>query len=114
MYPEYLMDLVKKVPQTRAKRLALEKTGKPVFPPMNAEEREDVLSKFHPDYRRDARRKIRVGVNKGEKMTTEVADILEAHSMVKPGLMDLHLSEPDYETDLLIIGGGGAGCWAGF
>ena len=42
----------------------------------------------------------------------EVAEMLEAHSMIEPKLMDIHLREPDYETDLLIIGGGGAGCWA--
>ncbi len=79
---------------------------------MNAEERKDVLSKYHPDFAAGAKRAVRVGPNRGEELTTEVADILEAHSMVEPKLMDIHLQEPDYETDLLIIGGGGAGCWA--
>jgi len=35
---------------------------------------------------------------------------MEAHSRIKPEMFDL--SKPDYETDLLIIGGGGAGCAA--
>jgi succinate dehydrogenase/fumarate reductase flavoprotein subunit len=101
---------LEKVAQTRNKRFELEKSGKPVFPPMSAEEREEVLNKFHPDYKPDARRKIRIGPNKGEPLTTEIADMLESHSRVKPDLFDL--TKTDYETDILIIGGGGAGCAA--
>ena len=59
MYPDYLKGLLEKVEQTRPKRLELAKTGKPVYPPMNAAEREDVLSKFHPDSAADARRASR-------------------------------------------------------
>ncbi len=112
MYPEYLSGLVKLVEKTRPKRLDLALSGQPVFPPMNAEEREDVLSKYHPDYSQGAKRAVRVGPNRGQELTTEVATILEAHSMLRPKLTDTLLIEPDYETDLLIIGGGGAGCWA--
>jgi succinate dehydrogenase/fumarate reductase flavoprotein subunit len=36
--------------------------------------------------------------------------MLESHSRIKPELFDL--KRPDYETDILIIGGGGAGCAA--
>ena len=107
MYPEYMKPSLEKVAQSRNKRFELAKSGKPVFPPMSAEEREDVLSKFHPDYKPESRRKIRIGPNKGESITTEVADMLESHSRINPGLFDL--SSPDYETDILIIGGGGAG-----
>jgi succinate dehydrogenase/fumarate reductase flavoprotein subunit len=110
MYPEYMRPSLEKVAQTRNKRFELEKSGKPVFPPMSAEEREEVLNKFHPDYKPDARRKIRIGPNKGEQLTTEVADMLESHSRIKPDLFNL--TKPDYETDILIIGGGGAGCAA--
>jgi len=110
MYPEYMNESLKKVTQSRNERFELAKSGKPVFPPMSAEEREDVLSKFHPDYKKESRRKIRIGPNKGELITTEVADILESHTRIKPELFDL--SDPDYETDMLIIGGGGAGCAA--
>jgi succinate dehydrogenase/fumarate reductase flavoprotein subunit len=107
MYPEYMNESLEKVTQTRKKRFELAKSGKPVFPPMSAEEREEVLQRFHPDYKPDARKKINVGPNKGEKLTSEVVDILEAHSRIKPEMFDL--SKPDYETDVLIIGGGGAG-----
>jgi len=110
MYPEYMHDSLKKVDETRTRRLELEKSGKAVFPPMTAEERQDVLTKFHPDEKPDARRTIHIGPNKGELLTTEVADMLESHSRIEPRLFDL--ATPDYETDLLIVGGGGAGCAA--
>jgi len=110
MYPEYMSPSLEKVTQTRNKRFELDKLGKPVFPPMSAEEREEVLNKFHPDYKPDARRKIRIGPNKGEVITTEVADMLESHSRIESSMFDL--TKYDYETDVLIIGGGGAGCAA--
>jgi succinate dehydrogenase/fumarate reductase flavoprotein subunit len=110
MYPEYMRDSLKLVEETRAKRLELERSGKPVYRPMTAEEREDVLNRFHPDYKKESRRVVHIGPNKGEELTTEVVDILESHSRIRPELFDL--SKPDYETDLLIIGGGGAGCAA--
>jgi succinate dehydrogenase/fumarate reductase flavoprotein subunit len=103
-------DSLKKVDETRPKRLELEKSVKNVFPPMSAEERQDVLTKFHPDEKPDSRRKIHIGPNKDELLTTEVADILESHSRIDPKLFDL--TTPDYETDILIVGGGGAGCAA--
>ncbi|MGB7294130.1 MAG: FAD-binding protein [Candidatus Aminicenantales bacterium] len=110
MYPEYMKESLNLVEQTRPKRLEIQKSGKPVFPSMTAEEREDVLNKFHPDYRKGSRRVVHIGPNKGEEITTEVADILESHSRIKPELFQLE--KPDYETDILIIGGGGAGCAA--
>ena len=110
MYPEYMHDSLKKVDETRPKRLELEKSVKNVFPPMSAEERQDVLTKFHPDEKPDSRRKIHIGPNKDELLTTEVADILESHTRINPKLFDL--TTPDYETDILIVGGGGAGCAA--
>lgn len=110
MYPDYMQESLKKVVATRNKRFELAKSGKPVYPPMTAEEREDVLNRFHPDFKKEARQKVRIGPNKGEILTTEVAEMLESHSRIKPELFEL--SNPDYETDILIIGGGGAGCAA--
>ena len=110
MYPDYMHDSLKKVDETRQKRLELERSGKHVFPPMTAEERQDVLNKFHPDYKPESRRQVHIGPNKGELLTTEVADILESHSRIESKLFDL--TTPDYETDILIVGAGGAGCAA--
>ncbi|MBU4204394.1 MAG: hypothetical protein KKD59_10680 [Acidobacteria bacterium] len=75
MYPEYMNPSLEKVTKTRQKRFELAKSGKPVFPPMSAEERQDVLNRFHPDYKADARREIHIGPNKGEQLTTEIADM---------------------------------------
>ena len=91
MYPDYLAGLLKEVERTRPRRLDLALSGQPVYPPMNAEERKDVLSSYHPDFAAGAKRAVRVGPNRGEELTTEVADILEAHSMVEPKVMDIHL-----------------------
>jgi succinate dehydrogenase/fumarate reductase flavoprotein subunit len=110
MYPEYMRESLKLVDQTRPKRLELEKSGQPVFKPMTADERDDVLNRFHPDCKKESRRVVHIGPNKGEEITTEVADILESHSRIRPEFFDL--AKPDYETDVLIIGGGGAGCAA--
>jgi succinate dehydrogenase/fumarate reductase flavoprotein subunit len=110
MYPEYMKGSLDLVEQTRSKRLEIQKSGKAVYPPMTAEERQDVLERFHPDYKKEARRVIHIGPNRGESITTEVADMLEAHSRIRPEFFDL--TKPDYETDILIIGGGGAGCAA--
>jgi len=110
MYPEYMAESLLKVAQTRPRRLDLGKKSDPVFPLMTAEERSAVLDGFHPDFMSDARRTIRVGPNCGETLTTEVADLLESHSWLTNRRVDLN--QPDIETDLLIIGGGGAGCSA--
>jgi len=110
MYPEYMHSSLEKVAQSRNRRLDIAKSGKPVYAPMNADEREEVLTKFHPDYRSDARREIRIGVNKGEKLTAEVAEMLESHTRINPD--DFDLTKPDFETDIFIVGGGGAGCAA--
>ena len=108
MYPDYMMKSIQMVEKTRPKRLELaKKQGKQVFPAMSESERQAVLDNFHPDFKKDARREVRVGVNKGESLTTEVADLLESYSRVDPVIFDLN--NPDHETDVLVIGAGSAG-----
>ena len=67
MYPDYLAGLLKEVERTRPRRLDLALSGQPVYPPMNAEERKDVLSKYHPDFAagRQARRPRRPQPRRG-------------------------------------------------
>lgn len=110
MYPDSMRSSLEKVARTRQKRFELARSGGPVFPPMGADERESILTRFHPDYKDDSRRAVRVGPNRGEIMTTEVSEMLESRSRVRPEFFDL--SQPDYETDILIVGGGGGGCAA--
>ena len=110
MYPEYMQASLRKVEKTRSGRLKLAKTSKAIFPLLSAEEAESILNKFHPDFKKGSKRPIKVGPNKGDLITSQVADILEAHPRLN--VDDFNLKEPDYTTELLIIGGGGAGCAA--
>ena len=107
MYPDYMQESLRNVEQTRPERLKLAKSGKEIFSRMSEEEDQEVLEKFHPDYKDEARRKVRVGPNKGERLTTEVADLLESYARVEPE--KFNLEKPDYETDVLVIGAGSAG-----
>jgi len=104
-YTPQLKELMKKVEETRASRVGVN------FPRMSQEERQDVLEKFHPDYIVDGFREIKVGVNKGSRMPTEMADVFESWSRLRNVELDLK-AEPDYDVDVLIIGGGGAGASA--
>ncbi len=108
MYPEYMMESIKMVEKTRPKRLELaKKYGKQVYPGMSESEREEILGKFHPDYKEESRRVVRMGPNKGEKITTEIADLLESYARIDPNIIDLeNITE---ETDVLVIGAGSAG-----
>jgi len=108
MYPDYMMESIRMVERTRPKRLEIaRKMGKSVFPPMSEDERAEVLNKYHPDYKEEARRVLNIGMNKGEKITTKVADMLESYSRIDPDRIDL--SRFDMETDVLVIGAGSAG-----
>lgn len=99
-YPEYMRESIEKVERTRGKRM------KKKHESMSAEEREEILNKYHPDYKKEKKRAISFGPNKGDIMPNELVDLLEAHPLVKPS--DVDLSHIDYDVDLLIIGGGGA------
>jgi len=109
-YPEYMQASLEKVKATRPARLEKAKAGREVVKRMSLAEREEVLSGFHPDYQPDARKPIRIGPNKGDEMTSRVVDLLESYPSINPG--DFDLSNPDYDTDVLIIGAGGGGCMA--
>jgi len=77
---------------------------------MTAEEKDTLLKKFHPDYRAEQFTELRFGPNQGQKVPLELAELLEGESRILHETFDL--TKPDYETDVLIIGGGGAGCSA--
>ncbi|MBT3219661.1 MAG: FAD-binding protein [Proteobacteria bacterium] len=104
-YPKSLNDLIKTVEATRASRVEKKMADQEV-PFMTLDERHNVLQ-HHPDFKETGRRELKVGTNKGYAIAHEMADLLEAKSRVDPALLDL--SNPDYETDVLVLGGGGAG-----
>ena len=104
MYTEEMLESIKKVEAKRAENAAMEPKR------MTAEEKDQVLKENHPDYREDQFDVLTVGPNKGEKAPKELVKMLQSDSRLKDNLPDL--SCPDYETDVLIIGGGGAGASA--
>jgi len=104
-YPEELKKLIKVVESTRAERVEKKKHNEEV-PFLSLDERHKVLD-YHPDFKEEGRREIKVGPSKGYKIAHEMCDLLEAKSRVNPA--DIDLSKIDYETDVLILGGGGAG-----
>jgi len=105
-YTEELKRLIQRVEATRPARVEKKRRGEE-FPLLSLKEREERLRKYHPDFVEGARREIRVGVNKGYAISPEIVNLLEARSRVNPDLIDLN--KIAYETDVLIIGGGGAG-----
>jgi len=104
-YTAELLDLIKRVEATRAKRVERSHKGEE-FPLLSLDERQKRLE-YHPDYKSETRRPITIGPSKGYSITHEMVDLLEAGSRIDPAEVDL--SAPDYETDVLVIGGGGAG-----
>ena len=104
MYSEQFKESLALVEAAREKNISME----PVR--MTAEQKENVLASFHPDYKVDEFSVLKIGPNKGDKVPKELADILQAHSRITKESVDL--DAPDYETDVLVIGGGGAGASA--
>lgn len=100
-YTDEQLASMKKVEATREERL------KNLFPRMSAEEKDAVLKENHPDYTDSAYETLKVGPNKGDKVLHELADLLQGKSRVSGKKIDLQ--NPDYDVDVLVIGGGGAG-----
>jgi len=101
-YPASMEESKRKVEETRPKRL--EKGPADRIP---AEERDALVSKFHPDFIKEQFRELRIGANKGAHAPLEIADLLEGNSRIDPGRIDL--DKVDHDVDVLVIGCGGAG-----
>ena len=104
MFTPEMMESVKKVEATRASRLGMEPRR------MTAEEKDQLLREFHPDYRAEAFEEIKVGPNNGQKANKELVHMLHSNSRLLKEQVDL--SKLDYDVDVLVIGGGGAGASA--
>jgi succinate dehydrogenase / fumarate reductase flavoprotein subunit len=103
-YPAEMQDSIKRVEASRGRRL------KQAVPKLSLAEKATLLETYHPDFRLAEKREIRVGPNKGDMAPKELVDLLESPSRLDPGAIDL--AKVDYKTDVLIIGGGGAGVTA--
>jgi succinate dehydrogenase / fumarate reductase flavoprotein subunit len=103
-YPESMQETIRKLEVTRLSRTQEE------IPLLSLKERQELLQRYHPDYRDGGRREIHVGINQGQRVPHELADLFEGESRVRPNEVDL--SGVKRETDVLIIGGGGGGASA--
>ena len=101
MYGNYLDDAAKIVAEKREENLKFEHAR------LTAEEKDDLLLKFHPDRIKEQFTELKIGPNKGQKAPIELAQMLQAKPRIEPEHIDLN--HVDYETDVLVIGGGGAG-----
>lgn len=104
MYNQEMLDSMQKVAANREANATLEPRR------MTADEKDTLLATYHPDYKENEFAVLQIGPNKGEKVPTELAELLQAHSRVNTA--DIDLDKVDYDVDVLIIGGGGAGASA--
>lgn len=70
---------------------------------------QELLTTYHPDHRAETLTTLQVGPNKGQPCHRQLADMLQADSRIDAS--DLAGASIE-ETDVLVIGGGGAGCAA--
>ncbi len=105
-YTPELKQLIRRVEETRPMRLDQRRRGWE-FPKMSLAEKEERLKRFHPSYKEGSLQELKVGPSKGYRVPPEICNILESWSRIDPD--QINLSRVDYETDVLIIGGGGAG-----
>ncbi len=104
MYTGKMLESMKKVEAARAENVVLEPRR------MTAEEKDLLLKTYHPDYKENEFETLKIGVNAGEKVPTELSALLQAGSRITADSVDL--DKIDYDVDVLIIGGGGAGASA--
>ena len=102
-------------PQDFQESLAKLESGRPFrlgqdIPRLIEEERGRLIADYHPDSRPEAMEELRLGANRGQRVPREFARVVEAYSLLTPDR--LNLKEPDYQVDMLVVGGGGAGCAA--
>ena len=90
-YPDYMMKSIKLVEKKREKNISTS------VKPMTMKEREQVLSKYHPDYMESTKRKVSIGVDKGKLLYNGIVDLLEAKPILNPN--DVDLSKIDYDLD---------------
>ena len=103
-YSSEMRRSIEKVAATRKERM------KQSFVKLKPEEKKALLELFHPDYKPGTTRKLLVGASKGNPIVNELGDLVESYSRLNPEKIDL--SKINIETDVLVIGGGGAGATA--
>lgn len=101
IYTPEMLESMKKVEANRKSNADLEPRR------MTAEEKDQLLATYHPDYKKSEFTQLKMGPNKGGDVPVELAALLQGKSRVNPA--EINLDRIDYDTDVLVIGGGGAG-----
>jgi succinate dehydrogenase / fumarate reductase flavoprotein subunit len=103
-YPEPMQPSIEKLNATRQFRMTQQI---PLLPP---DQKQALLEGFHPDYKKGTMRELLLGPNKGDKTPHELANLFEAYTATDPAAIPQSaLRTPQYDVDVLVIGGGGAG-----
>lgn len=105
MYTQEMRELIKRVEETRSRRI---EEGD--FRRMTADEKAEVLRENHPDYIESTFVELTMGENVGDRVPKELGELLQGQSRVLNESIDLN--NIDYNCDVLIIGGGGSGAAA--
>jgi succinate dehydrogenase / fumarate reductase flavoprotein subunit len=101
MYPSELKENIARIEITREKRLEED------YLRHAEEDKSALIREYHPNFVDGGMREILVGPNKGDRAPDELAALLEGNSPVDPDAVDLEAV--DYNVDVLVLGGGGAG-----
>lgn len=104
MYPAEFAASIQRVRATRARRM------KEVIPRLSADERRELLRRYHPDFRPGAMAVCGHGPNRGDPLPKELARLLAGRPWSEPRLPASLRAQLD--ADVLVIGGGGAGASA--
>ena len=100
-YPPSMMPSIQKCASTRQERLNQS------YHELTFDEKAKLLKDFHPDFNTKVKVALKVGANIGDLAPQEMERQIEAPSRITPA--DVNLDKVDYDTDILVIGSGGAG-----
>lgn len=100
-YPSIMQPSIQKASETRSRRIGT------MHAELTVDEKAKLLEDYHPDFNNKVKKALELGVNKGDLVPSELASLIEAPSRMKTSEVDL--DNPEYSTDILVIGSGGAG-----
>ncbi|MDD2915089.1 MAG: FAD-dependent oxidoreductase [Gallionella sp.] len=92
-----------------AEALARYRADADIGSPPELSDIDTLLNTYHPDHLRDSVVKLTVGANAGDRCQRELANLLQSEAFIDEA--DL-AGTPVTDVDVLVIGGGGAGCAA--
>ena len=103
-YPTEMQGSLRRVEASKRLRIGQ------IFPRLLFAEKAKLLETYHPDFSMKEKKEIRIGPNKGSMAPKELVALLESPSRLDSDA--INLKKVDYQTDVLVIGGGGAGVTA--